>query len=55
VTDDGPGFEPAVIARGVTCGTSTGLGLDIARRMAEAGGGSMAIAGSSVTLRFGAP
>jgi signal transduction histidine kinase len=48
VADDGPGFPDSAspdgaMARG-TSGTSTGLGLDIARRTAEASGGSMRIA-----------
>jgi signal transduction histidine kinase len=47
VADDGPGFpgpelSEGALARGVS-GTSTGLGLDIARRTAEASGGSMRI------------
>ncbi|WP_433085497.1 sensor histidine kinase [Dactylosporangium sp. CA-052675] len=50
VEDDGPGFDPAAGERGVSGGGSTGLGLDIARRTAEAAGGRLAIAGSRVTL-----
>jgi signal transduction histidine kinase len=47
IADDGPGFaenngERAAADRGVS-GSSTGLGLDIARRTAEASGGSMRI------------
>jgi len=45
VDDAGPGItDPdAALARGVTRAGSTGLGLDIARRSAEAAGGSLAI------------
>jgi signal transduction histidine kinase len=42
IADDGPGFSETEIERG-SSGTSTGLGLDIARRTAEASGGSMRI------------
>jgi signal transduction histidine kinase len=47
VADDGPGFPPSEspdggLARGAS-DTSTGLGLDIARRTAEASGGAMRI------------
>jgi hypothetical protein len=47
IADDGPGFaenngERVPADRGVS-GSSTGLGLDIARRTAEASGGSMRI------------
>ncbi|WP_433615037.1 sensor histidine kinase [Dactylosporangium sp. CA-139114] len=52
VQDDGPGFDPAAGARGVSGGGSTGLGLDIARRTAEATGGRLAIAGSRVSLEL---
>ena len=50
VHDDGPGFDPAAGARGVSGGGSTGLGLDIARRTAESTGGRLEIAGARVTL-----
>ena len=43
VIDDGPGFDPAAIGRGESGGASTGLGLDIARQTAAAGGGSLRI------------
>jgi signal transduction histidine kinase len=45
VEDDGPGF-PAdpVVERGASGAGSTGLGLDIVRRAAEAAGGQMTIA-----------
>ena len=42
IADDGSGFPETEIERG-SSGTSTGLGLDIARRTAEASGGSMRI------------
>ena len=38
VQDAGAGFDPAAGARGVSGAGSTGLGLDIARRTAEAAG-----------------
>jgi signal transduction histidine kinase len=58
VEDEGPGFPPAMIGRGHSSGGSTGLGLDIARRAAEATGGSIAISirprgGACVELVFG--
>ncbi|WP_067176818.1 sensor histidine kinase [Microtetraspora niveoalba] len=61
VEDEGPGFgggDPA--RRGVSGGSSTGLGLDIARRAAERSGGSLdTSAGSSggarVTVELGPP
>jgi signal transduction histidine kinase len=46
IDDGGPGFDAAAIARGRSGGGSTGLGLDIARRTAEAAGGSLNIGGS---------
>jgi signal transduction histidine kinase len=52
VEDAGPGLGPAThlaATRGVSAGGSTGLGLDIARRTAEAAGGSMRL-GDSTTL-----
>jgi signal transduction histidine kinase len=42
VSDDGPGIaDPSVVERGVSGAGSTGLGLDIVRRTAEATGGSL--------------
>jgi signal transduction histidine kinase len=46
VADDGPGFpgsHTGVLRRGASGGGSTGLGMDIARRAAEVGGGSLHI------------
>jgi signal transduction histidine kinase len=51
VEDAGNGFsDTSVLKRGESGGTGTGLGLDIARRTAEAAGGSLAI---SRSRRFG--
>jgi signal transduction histidine kinase len=60
VSDEGPGIAVDAIARGRSDRGSSGLGLDIVRRSAEAGGGSMTIeaapsGGARVTLRFSAP
>ena len=61
VADDGPGFGDAdPTRRGQSSRGSTGLGLDIARRIAEASGGTLIIgrsasAGGSVTLGLGSP
>ncbi|HEY0509129.1 MAG TPA: HAMP domain-containing sensor histidine kinase [Blastococcus sp.] len=59
VCDTGLGTEPAAVERGSSGGGSTGLGLDIARRTAEASGGELRIAsspaGTSVTLELGPP
>ena len=61
VTDDGPGFGDAdPTQRGLSRGGSTGLGLDIARRIAEASGGALAVGrsatgGGAVRLDLGSP
>jgi signal transduction histidine kinase len=61
VTDDGPGFPHAdPVQRGLSSGGSTGLGLDIARRIAEASGGTLTTGrspsgGGSVTVGLGPP
>jgi len=57
VDDAGPGLDPARIRRGRSGGGSSGLGLDIARRTAEAAGGSLAVdrsplGGARVALTF---
>jgi signal transduction histidine kinase len=59
VADDGPGFAGDFLTRrGTSGGGSTGLGLDIARRIAEASGGSLTIGrsprgGAAITLALG--
>jgi signal transduction histidine kinase len=59
VADDGPGFPGAdPTERGRSSDGSTGLGLDIARRVAESSGGSLTIGrsasgGGSVTIGLG--
>jgi signal transduction histidine kinase len=59
VADDGPGFSDIdPTQRGLSRGGSTGLGLDIARRIAEASGGSLVVGqsasgGGAVTLGLG--
>jgi signal transduction histidine kinase len=63
VTDAGPGFpesQAAALARGASGNGSTGLGLDIARRAAEAGGGALRLdagpgGGARVRLELAAP
>jgi signal transduction histidine kinase len=60
IADAGPGIPPDAELRGRSDRGSTGLGLDIARRSAEAGGGSMimgrsARGGALVTLRLRRP
>jgi signal transduction histidine kinase len=47
VADDGPGFAtPDPLERGVSGAGSSGLGLDIVRRTAEASGGALSIGAS---------
>jgi signal transduction histidine kinase len=59
VSDSGPGTQHTAVERGRSGGGSTGLGLDIARRTAEASGGDLRIesspAGTTVTLGLGPP
>jgi signal transduction histidine kinase len=61
VADDGPGFPPgSPVRRGQSGGGSTGLGLDIARRVAEASGETMTVGrsaagGGCVSLGLGPP
>ena len=61
VADDGPGFGAAdPPQRGLSRGGSTGLGLDIARRIAEASGGTLVVGrsasgGGQVTVSLGSP
>ena len=57
IDDAGPGLDPARVRRGRSGGGSSGLGLDIARRTAEAAGGRLSIersplGGARISLRF---
>jgi signal transduction histidine kinase len=59
VADGGPGFTvPHPVGRGTSQAASTGLGLDIARRVAESSGGRLttgvsALGGAEVTVELG--
>ena len=58
VADAGPGLPPAAVARGASGSGSTGLGLDIARQVAERSGGGLTVGtrpggGASITITFG--
>ena len=59
VSDDGPGFShPDPVRRGLSSGGSTGLGLDIVQRVAEASGGTLTLGrspagGAAVTVGLG--
>lgn len=60
VSDSGPGLPEGAGVRGRSDRGSSGLGLDIVRRCAEASGGSMRVdrspsGGAAVTLELGAP
>ena len=59
VSDSGPGFShPDLARRGMSSAGSTGLGLDIARRLAETSGGTLTVGrsphgGGAVTIGLG--
>jgi signal transduction histidine kinase len=61
VADNGPGLpDPRSLRRGHSGSGSTGLGLDIVRRVAEKSGGSVALgrapgAGAAITVTLGPP
>ena len=46
IADDGPGLPPDAVERGRSDRGSSGLGLDIARRCAEAAGGTLTLGSS---------
>jgi signal transduction histidine kinase len=57
ISDGGPGLNAVPAGRGVSAAGSTGLGMDIARRTAEAAGGAMRtgrseLGGAAVQLTF---
>lgn len=58
VEDNGPGIDPAHVRRGASGSGSSGLGLDIVRRLAQSTGGCIALetppgAGARVRVTFG--
>jgi signal transduction histidine kinase len=58
VADEGPGIGHGVVDRGESAGGSTGLGLDIVRRTAEASGGQFEVGssptgGAAMVMRLG--
>ncbi len=58
VEDEGPGIAADVVARGDSRCRSTGLGLDIVRRVAAASGGALLVSnredgGARVEVEFG--
>ncbi len=60
VADEGPGIAAESVRRGASQAGSTGLGLDIARRAAQASGGRLELGerpggGAEVVLRLGPP
>ncbi|WP_328417936.1 HAMP domain-containing histidine kinase [Micromonospora sp. NBC_00389] len=60
ITDEGQGMPAGAVRRGASAAGSTGLGLDIARRAAQAGGGRLELrtgpgGGAQVLLRLGPP
>ena len=59
ISDDGEGLSsPNVFDRGSSSGKSSGLGLDIVRKVAESSGGEVRIGegkGTTIVVRFGVP
>ncbi|RSS66132.1 HAMP domain-containing sensor histidine kinase [Streptomyces sp. WAC06614] len=60
VEDDGPGIDPAHLRRGASGSGSSGLGLDIVRRLAQSTGGGISLTsppggGARVQVVFGSP